>query len=559
MNIHPDHRDDLYKSGITDETIGAAGIFSVPPDKIKKALGWNAPVTSLLAFPYGNGFTRYKLFPPLINKEGRAQKYSQQKGSGLHLYLPPKFDIGADCLRITEGEKKALKGSQEGLNVSALGGIWNFGAKDADSGLTRLIDDLKALHLKGKLLEIIPDGDFQLKEPVAHAVYRFGTLLEVEGAAVRIVALPAFDKLDEYLCKHSTEDFLSLPRLTLDDPFFRPYVVKEKGLSEAIIQGVMSSSEFLSLRIKPRAYYLKPWLRSGSLAMIYAQRGIGKSFLCIIIALCITRKLDLGNWQAGEPAPVLYIDGEMAAEELQDRFRLLSACLPPEIAPLHILSAESMQGNGWPTPNLADSKWREALYSFLKESFYRVLILDNIASLTPGIPENEKESWDEINRWLLSLRWNGMAVILVHHAGKSGDQRGTSGREDNLDIVIRLSRPAGYRPEDGARFDCEFTKARGVYGDSATPFSIHLVGCQDGNLTWGAESAGAQTRQLIIALLGNGIPQREIPGLLGVQRAWVSKVKKTAIKDGYLTEYGEFTDEGNDKYGGISIDGLVGR
>lgn len=562
MHLHPEHRADLEKSGLSEETIHAAGITSVPPDQIKRILGNGSNgVNSLMRIPYpGTDFARYKLFPPckLSSKDEKPRKYHQAPGSPARLYVPPGFNPDVRTKRGTEGEKKGLAATERDLNCVAFGGAWNYGVKDVDTGRTQLIDDLKAMLRRGDLFEYVPDGDFQLKESVAHAAYRLGALIEAEGVNFQVVVLPVVEKLDDYLCKHTVDEFLALPRLTLEDPFFRPFLVKEKGLTEAICRAVMSTSEFLTRKLEPRPHYLKPWLRSGSLAMIYAARGIGKSFLCIIIALAITRHLELGNWQPGEPAPVLYLDGEMAAEDLQDRLRQLSSGLPAELAPLHIISAEEMQREGWPVPNLADSKWREALYVFLKDSIYRVLILDNLASLTPGKPENAQEDWSEINQWLLSLRWLGIAVIIVHHAGKSGDQRGTSGREDNLDIVIRLSKPAGYRPEDGARFDVEFTKARGVYGDSATPFSIQLIEKPDGNLTWGSQSAGAQAKELIIALLGNGIPQREIPPLLGTSRAHVSQTKKRAIEEGYLDKAG-FTDAGRVKYGDISIDGLVGR
>ena len=46
--------------------------------------------------------------------------------------------------------------------------------------------------------------------------------------------------------------------------------------------------------------------------------------------------------------------------------------------------------------------------------------------------------------WLLELRRRGMTVLLIHHAGKSGDQRGTSAREDIMDTVISLRRPREY-------------------------------------------------------------------------------------------------------------------
>src|SRR3712207_8895249 len=53
---------------------------------------------------------------------------------------------------------------------------------------------------------------------------------------------------------------------------------------------------------------------------------------------------------------------------------------------------------------------------------------------------------------------------LIHHAGKGGQQRGTSRREDALDTVIALRRPADYEPEQGARLEVHLEKARGVAG-----------------------------------------------------------------------------------------------
>ena len=46
--------------------------------------------------------------------------------------------------------------------------------------------------------------------------------------------------------------------------------------------------------------------------------------------------------------------------------------------------------------------------------------------------------------WLLRLRRQGVAVLLVHHAGRSGNPRGTSKREDVLDTVIQLKHPEDY-------------------------------------------------------------------------------------------------------------------
>jgi len=37
-----------------------------------------------------------------------------------------------------------------------------------------------------------------------------------------------------------------------------------------------------------------------------------------------------------------------------------------------------------------------------------------------------------VQGWLLVLRRRGISVMVIHHAGKSGLQRGTSRREDVL-------------------------------------------------------------------------------------------------------------------------------
>ena len=61
-NLHPDHLADLRKSGLTDETIRAAGIYTVTPGDLGKKLGGlGNNVVSALAFPY-TGFDGYERF-----------------------------------------------------------------------------------------------------------------------------------------------------------------------------------------------------------------------------------------------------------------------------------------------------------------------------------------------------------------------------------------------------------------------------------------------------------------------------------------------------------------
>jgi hypothetical protein len=84
LSLHPDHRADLKQSGLSDETIQAAGIYTVPPDEIGKKLGGLANgVVSALAFPYSgcDDFERFKAF----REDGKAgPKYLQKAGTANH-------------------------------------------------------------------------------------------------------------------------------------------------------------------------------------------------------------------------------------------------------------------------------------------------------------------------------------------------------------------------------------------------------------------------------------------------------------------------------------------
>lgn len=125
--LHPDHRADLQKSGLTDETITRLGFSAVRPHDIKPHL--LTGVTSAYRLPYFtlesqvSGFERWKLFPPIQTRDGHTQKYYQAKGTDPHVYAPPLVDwrhVAHDIavtIAVAEGEKKAAEGCQEGLAI----------------------------------------------------------------------------------------------------------------------------------------------------------------------------------------------------------------------------------------------------------------------------------------------------------------------------------------------------------------------------------------------------------------------------------------------------------
>jgi putative DNA primase/helicase len=172
--------------------------------------------------------------------------------------------------------------------------------------------------------------------------------------------------------------------------------------------------------------------------------------------------------------------------------------------------------------------------------------VDNLASLASGLDENTKQDWDPINQWFLELRFAGISTIMLHHVSKDGKQRGTSAREDNVDISILLKPPYDYTTEDGARFIVEFTKKRisnkhlGLI--SNTEFKLSLN--ESGDYVWTYSDAKRSNEVQVLQMLDEGTKQNEIGGILGISPGRVSQIRSKAEKGGYLTKQNKLTQSG---------------
>ena len=63
-------------------------------------------------------------------------------------------------------------------------------------------------------------------------------------------------------------------------------------------------------------------------------------------------------------------------------------------------------------------------------------------------------------------------------------QRGTSKREDTLDVVISLRQADTYQVKEGARFQVHFEKTRHFAGEDAEPFQVQLFIDEHGEAKW---------------------------------------------------------------------------
>jgi putative DNA primase/helicase len=189
---------------------------------------------------------------------------------------------------------------------------------------------------------------------------------------------------------------------------------------------------FSTINMPPREMLLNPILPERSLAMLYAPRGVGKTLLALSIGLAVASGSQLLRWRAYRQRRVLYVDGEMPLVSLQERLRSLSAGLGGVIPNdgFRILAADNTD-NGL---SIGSEEGQRRLNPLL--SGVDLVTLDNLSTLCTNGSESASDAWVPMQNWLLKLRRQGVAVLLVHHAGTNGRQRGTSRREDALDTVI---------------------------------------------------------------------------------------------------------------------------
>lgn len=277
----------------------------------------------------------------------------------------------------------------------------------------------------------------------------------------------------------------------------------------------LTGAELLRREFPPREMVLAPFLPEKGLAMVFAERGIGKTWVGLNIGHAGAGAGSFLRWRAPKPRRVVYIDGEMPAAILQERYGAIVASADFDAPEENFrLVAADLQQDG--LPDLADPAAQRFYDGVIADA--DLVIIDNLSTVCRALRENEADLWGPVQAWCLRQRAAGKSVLLVHHAGKGGAQRGTSRKEDVLDSVVSLKRPIDYDASQGARFEVHFTKSRGFFGDDAAPFEARLL---DGRWETG-EIVQDDSVETIRALKDGGATVREIAERIGIPRSTVS-------------------------------------
>jgi putative DNA primase/helicase len=249
-----------------------------------------------------------------------------------------------------------------------------------------------------------------------------------------------------------------------------------------------------------------------------------------MIAKALTEGGKIGNhWEAPNRRNTLYLDAEMNLYDLQKRCQQLAIVNDR----FHLLSHEIVftESADQLSLNLADPVQQDALKEHCLAEKIDVLILDNLSTAFKGLNENESDSWEQVSPWLLELRRHGIAVVLVCHAGRNGNIRGTSRREDMAHWILSLEESdTGH--EEGHEFKTRFTKQRNCTASDVPALAWTMKQGENGmQIT----TTTIDLKSQMIELIQGGMSSaKDLAEELGKSKGTISKWAKTAADEGRI-------------------------
>lgn len=289
----------------------------------------------------------------------------------------------------------------------------------------------------------------------------------------------------------------------------------------------LTESELDELDIPPRSPLLGDWFHECDLGYIVAKRGIGKTWLALHMARALAEGSACGPWKAHKAVKVLYIDGEMPLDSMRKRNQSLREQVNDNLV---ILSHQRLFDKTEKNLTLSDPQVQEAITQLCEKNNISVIFLDNLSTLFTSIRENSADDWrDGVEGWLLNLRRRKIAVVVVAHAGRNGEMRGTSKREDPAFWQIVLD--PSEKKENGAQFITRFTKNRGAESD---PPPFHWEFKPDSNRVV-VTFREADPLDILKELVGLGLTScSDIAQEMGTSKTTVSRLAAKAKEAGWL-------------------------
>jgi len=209
-------------------------------------------------------------------------------------------------------------------------------------------------------------------------------------------------------------------------------------------------TEFSTTYYPPPKYIIEPLVTDQSITQIVGASGVGKTMFGLAIAGAIATANGLLDMPSvGKPRPVVYIEGELPAADVQSRIngmidQIKRQC-NPDMFWVATLQQQLKKYDGGYIPINTEQGLINIENTILaikrRTGQMPVVFLDNISCLASGMKENEADEWSPIINKFVKWKNLGSTVFYFHHLNKGGGSSGSTMQDRTIDMVIRMAKP----------------------------------------------------------------------------------------------------------------------
>lgn len=413
-----------------------------------------------------------------------------------------------ETIAIVEGEKDAIA-------VASLGVAATTNAMGAGKWRQEYTDWLKQ-HLPDRKFVVLPDND----EPGIDHADAVCASLKRAGLECRVVGLPGLgpkgDVSDWIKAGGTAEQLQELLR-----PPRHP-----------LLDRLLSRDQVRNL--PPHAWQIEGLFFEQSIVEIYSEPNQGKTLLAMDIGLNMVRGGAWADHAIVTAGPVIYVNSDGGPG------------FSPRLRAWEMANGTDALYEFWTHPQellIADAAQMQEFTDGLGElpEAPGLLIIDTLSQCIPGVNENQQEDMSRVVGHLNAIkRRYGTTVMLLHHVGKDGLNRGSTVIPGAADTIIRISQ----QPGDLIEMRCD--KQRDGRKFAPLYFQIASHGADQGvYLVQAAGPSGSpaareeREQQVIDSLRLNGawLTREEVRArTLGISAASVYRYLRKLAEEGILVE-----------------------